>query len=410
MTATDLTDLAGRLHESANRHRPDVQRFFAEIVSTRSMSGAEEAVARLIEKEMRSVGFDEVRIDRMGNVLGRVGSGPITVLMDGHIDTVDVGDPAEWKDNPPYPATVKDGVVRGRGAADQKCGVAALVEGGRLLKEFALTGDCTIWVTATCLEEDSDGIALLHIIGEEGIKPDFCVITDSTGLNVHRGQRGRMEITISVKGRSCHGSMPHLGDNAVTKAAAIVTEIDSLNHRLKEDPFLGKGTIAVSRIESTSPSLCAVPGEAMISIDRRLTAGETPEGAMDELRALPSVRAAGGVVALRQYEQRCWTGFVVGQEKFYPTWVFDESHPLIQASLETASAVKGTPQRATRWTFSTNGVACAGRLGIPSVGFGPGAEELAHTVNEMCSVDDVLTAAVFYALLPTSLAARVARA
>lgn len=406
-TAPNLSELASSLHARALQHHDEVQRLFADLVSARSLSGEEEEAARIVEAGMKAAGFDEVRIDAMGNVLGRIGDGPTTILMDAHIDTVDVGDPSEWTDFPPYPATVRDGVVHGRGASDQKCGAAALVEGGRLIKEFGLDAGCTIWVCATCMEEDSDGIALLQIIGKEGIKPDFCVLTDSTDLNVYRGQRGRMEILVEVKGRSCHGSMPHLGDNALTKAAAIITEIDALNDRLADDAFLGKGTIVVSHLETKTPSLCAVPGEAIISIDRRLTAGETPEGAMDELRALPSVRAADAKVSLRQYEKRCWTGAMAGQEKYYPSWVFDEEDPVVQSALDAASAAKGAPQRAGRWNFSTNGVACAGRLGIPSVGFGPGPEELAHTAKEYCSVQDVLTAAVFYALYPTTLSHRL---
>lgn len=405
---TTQTELLARVRAAAETHREFITDTFARLVSAPSLSGREEHAARIVEAVMRVSGFDEVRIDAMGNVLGRIGSGGPVILMDAHIDTVDVGDPAEWEDFPPYPATIKDGVVHGRGASDQKCGMAGLILGGRLIKECGLDRYGTVWIAGTCLEEDSDGIALLHIIEKEGIKPDYCVITDSTDMNVYRGQRGRMEMKIVVKGRSCHGSAPERGDNAVTKAAPIVLDIDKLNGRLKHDDFLGKGTICVSKIECQTPSLCAVPGEATVYCDRRLTWGETPESALEELRALDSVKAVGATVEMLQYETDCWTGMKAGQEKFYPTWKFEEDHPLIEAAVEAASLVKGAPQKAGRWIFSTNGVACAGRLGIPSVGFGPGAEELAHTAREGTSVDDVVTAGVFYALFPKFLGERLA--
>ncbi|MCB2157009.1 YgeY family selenium metabolism-linked hydrolase [bacterium] len=392
---------------AAEANREQITQFMMDVVSIPSLSCQEGDVIRRIEKEMKDVGFDEVIIDKMGNCLGRIGNGKTVIMMDAHIDTVDVGDPDEWTENPPYPATLKDGVIYGRGAADQKGGIVGLVYAGKLIKDLDLEDDFTVWVVASTLEEDSDGIALLHIIGTEGIKPDYCVLTDSTDMNLYRGHRGRMEIKINIKGRSCHGSAPERGDNPVTKAAPIVLDIDKLNHRLKDDAFLGKGTICVSKIECKTPSLCAVPGEATIYCDRRLTAGETPEGAIQELKDLESVKAANGVVEMLQYKVTTWNGYEIGQEKFYPTWVFPEDHPLVQVGEVAASMAKGSPQKAGKWIFSTNGVACAGRMGIPSIGFGPGAEAVAHTTKEYCPVDDLVTAATFYAIFPKMMAQKV---
>ncbi|MEQ8821909.1 MAG: YgeY family selenium metabolism-linked hydrolase [Sumerlaeia bacterium] len=395
---------AEKVWEAANALRQDITEFMMDVVSIPSLSMQEGDVIKRIEREMVHVGFDEVKIDAMGNCLGRIGHGKTVILMDAHIDTVDVGDPAEWKNNPPYPATLNDGVIYGRGAADQKGGIVGLVYGAKLIKQLALEGDFTVWVLASTLEEDSDGIALLHVIETEGIKPDYCLVTDSTDMNLYRGQRGRMEISITIKGRSCHGSAPERGDNAVTKAAPIVLDIDQLNHRLSNDDFLGKGTICVSKIECKTPSLCAVPGEATVYCDRRLTIGETPEGALDEIRGLESVKKAGAVVEMLQYKATCWNGYEIGQEKFYPSWVVEEDHPLVQTGVECARLSKKTQsEKAGRWIFSTNGVACCGRLGIPTIGFGPGAEADAHTVNEKCSVDDLVTAATFYAMFPRML-------
>ena len=225
---------------AAAADRNAIQQFMADIVAIPSLSCQEEQVIRRIEREMKAVGFDEVIIDRMGNCIGRIGNGRTVLLMDAHIDTVGVSDPDAWE-RPPYPATVENGVIYGRGAADQKGGIAGLVYGGKLIKQLGLGGDYTLYVTATCMEEDCDGLPLLHIINNEGIRPDFCVLTDSTDMNLYRGHRGRMEIRVTVKGRSCHGSAPERGDNAVTKAAAIVLEIDALNAAPQEGRLSRQG-------------------------------------------------------------------------------------------------------------------------------------------------------------------------
>lgn len=395
-----------KVREAAERHREDITKFMMDIVSIRSLSCGEGEVINRIKQEMEKVGFDEVWIDKMGNCLGRIGNGKTKILMDAHVDTVDIGDPEEWT-RPPYPATLEDGVIYGRGAADQKGGMVGLVYGGALIKELGLEDDYTLYVLASTLEEDSDGIALIHVIETEGIKPDFCVLTDSTNMNLYRGHRGRMEIVVTIKGKSCHGSAPERGDNPVTKAAPIVLDIDQLNHRLPVDDFLGKGTICVSSIQVKTPSLCAVPAECSINLDRRLTWGETPEGACDEIRALDSVKAANAKVEILQYKVTTWNGYEIGQEKFYPTWKFEEDHPLVEVGAEAAGLALNKPAKVDRWVFSTNGVACAGRFGIPSIGFGPGEEEVAHTPREFCPVDDLVKHSVFSAVFPGMMARRM---
>jgi len=263
-----------------------------------------------------------------------------------------------------------------------------------------LKGDYTLWVVGSCLEEDCDGLPLLHLIGKEGYKPDFVVLTEPTDLKVYRGHRGRMEMKVVTKGRSCHGSAPERGDNAVAKMSPIVTEIEALRKRLKKDKFLGQGTVCVTCIECKTPSLNAVPDECTIYLDRRLTAGETLKLAVGQIQTLPSVRKAKAKVEVLQYEAVCWTGLKVGQEKYFPTWVLPEKHKLVQAAVKAGTDALCRKPVVDKWVFSTNGVASAGRLGIPSVGFGPANEVYAHTVNEVMPVDHLLKAAVFYAALP----------
>ena len=394
-----MQNCESKIREKIKSYKDDIVAFARNIVRTPSFSCQEGNLVELIKNEMVKVGFDKVKIDAMGNIIGFIGSGKTRIMMDAHIDTVGIGDKAEWEIDP-FEAILKDEVIYGRGASDQKLSMASMVYAGKAIKELGLTGDYTLMVVGSVMEEDCDGLPLLHIINEEKIKPDCVVITEPTNLSVYRGHRGRMEMKVVTKGRSCHASAPERGDNAVVKMADIIKEITELNARLKNDDFLGKGTIAVTKIECQTPSLNAVPDECTVYMDRRLTVGETLKSAVAEIEALPSVKKTGGKVEVLQYDAVSWTGLKVGQEKYFPTWVFPEEHPLVQAGVKAARIALEKEPVVGKWVFSTNGVACAGRLGIPTIGFGPANEIYAHTVKEKMPVSDLLKAAVFYASFP----------
>lgn len=382
---------------------PPVVTFLQDIIRIPSLSGKEEQVVRRIAREMDATGaFDAVFFDQLGSVVGQIGTGPLKVMLDAHIDTVDIGDRSQWARDP-YAAEIIDGQITGRGAVDEKPAMACMLYGAAAISKKCRQ-QLTVYVVGSVMEEDCDGYPLRHLVEEEGIRPDMVVLGEPTDLNVYRGHRGRMELTISVRGKAAHGAHCDRGDNAIYKMAPILAEIEQLHTRLKTDPLLGKGSITVSRIESTSPSLCSVADGCTIYLDRRLTRGETKEAAVAELEGLPSVQRAQARVAVRAYDGVAWTGRVVRQEAYFPTWVLDNDHPLVQAGMAAAAAVNPRPPRLGVWTFSTNGVASMGRFGIPTIGYAPGREELAHSVHEAVAVDDVLTATHFFTKLLEHLA------
>jgi putative selenium metabolism hydrolase len=394
----------------AERYTDDMVRFLRDLIAIPSESGSERAVVARIADEMTRVGFDEVRIDGLGNVLGRMGTGPAVVAIDGHVDTVGVGDRSAWSIDP-HEGALKDGVVYGRGASDQKGGIAAAVHGARIMKELSLGSDATVWVTGTVMEEDCDGLCWQYLLNERVLRPDVVVITEATNLGVYRGHRGRMEIEVRTKGRSCHGSAPERGVNAVYKMAPIVLDVERLNEELAAtaDPFLGKGTVAVAEIRSTSPSLCAVADSSAIHLDRRLTRGETLESAIAQIRALESVRRAGADVTVLDYARASYTGTVYPTQKYYPTWLMDEDHPAVRAAVRTASSALERAPVVGKWVFSTNGIATCGMFAIPTIGFGPGNEVYAHTPDDQCPVGDLTRAARFYAMFPHLFAGTMGR-
>ncbi len=391
---------------AARGHEGRIVRFLRDMIAIPAESRRERERCERVHREYTELGFPEVFYDSLGTVVARIGSGPFSILVDGHIDTVGVGDPDAWEFDP-FEGKLEDGLVWGRGAVDQLPGIACAAYGARILMDRGFPEGVTLWLTASVMEEDCDGHCLLHLIEREGIRPDVVVLTEPTNLAVFRGHRGRLEATITTVGRSAHGAHAERGINALYAMAPILADIEALDGRLAEDPFLGKGSIVASYLEVSTPSLNAVPDRAVLYLDRRLTAGETVETALAELRSLPHLGDAA--VELLEYEAASWRGTVARQEKYFPTWVLPEDHPLVRGTAAAAAQVLGREPEISRWHFSTNGVATMGRLGIPTVGFAPGREELAHTTREHVAVEDLVTAAAVLSLVPEVLAGEIDR-
>lgn len=386
--------------EKAESYRDDISAFLRDMIRLPSESCNEKEVILRIEEEMEKVGFDKIEIDPMGNILGYIGHGSRLIAMDAHIDTVGVGERNLW-DYDPFEGYEDEEIIIGRGGSDQEGGMASMVYAGKIIKDLGLLDDYTLLVTGTVQEEDCDGLCWQYIIEKDDIRPEFVVITEPTSLNVYRGHRGRMEIKVSTHGVSCHGSAPERGDNAIYKMAPIINELKGLHENLKHDAFLGKGSLTVSEIFFSSPSRCAVADGCSISIDRRLTAGETYEYALEEIRSLESVKTAGAVVEMYDYERPSYTGLVYPTKSYFPTWVLDEKHPACRTLVDAYKGLFGKKPLVDKWTFSTNAVSIMGRFGIPCIGFGPGHEDQAHAPNERTWKDELVKAAAMYAAIPS---------
>lgn len=383
----------------AEKYKPDMTRFLRDMIAIPSESCNEKDLILRIKAEMEKVGFDRVDIDPLGNILGYIGHGKHLIAMDAHIDTVGIGEIANWKSDP-YEGYETDNIIYGRGGSDQEGGMASMVYAGKIIKDLNLEDDYTLVVTGTVQEEDCDGLCWQYIINEDKVKPEFVVITEPTSTNIYRGHRGRMEIKVSTTGISCHGSAPERGDNAIFKMAPILNELKELNDNLIYDPFLGKGTLTVSEIFFSSPSRCAVADGCTISIDRRLTNGETWQYAIDQIKNLPSVKAAGAKVEMYTYERPSYTGVSYPTESYFPTWVLEESHPACQTLVKAYRDLFEKEPLVDKWTFSTNGVSIMGRYNIPCIGFGPGHEDQAHAPNEVTFKDELVRCAAMYAMIP----------
>jgi len=393
----------GRAKEIEN----DTVRILMDLVRTPSFSSKEKEGIQIVHREMEKTGFDEIRIDGLGSIIGRMGNGSKKIAFDGHVDTVYAGDLAQWNFDPFQPK-IEDGKVWGRGTVDQKGGLAAMLSAARLIKELNLNNNLTIYFTGTVMEEDCDGLCWQYLIDKEKLRPDLVVITEPTNMHIYRGHRGRMEMRVEVKGRSCHSSSPERGDNAIYKISHIALEIEKLNERLRSDPVMGKGSITVTEAVSESPSICSVPDGASIRLDRRLTYGESKENALAEL--YDAVKRAGcddAKVIVLTFEDVAYTGTAYPTEKYYPTWALDENSPFLQSAIEVYAGVFGKDPLVDFWTFSSNAVAIAGIHGIPCILFGPGNELYAHAPNEACQIEQLSGATAYYAAFVAKLNGKI---
>ena len=424
---------------AAEGYKADMTAFLREMISHPSESCEEKEVVMCIKAEMEKLGYDKVEFDKLGNVIGWMGTGDKIIAIDSHIDTVGIGNRDNWTADP-YQGYEDDEVIYGRGGSDQEGGMASAVYGVKIMKEQGLIPDgYKIMVVGSVQEEDCDGMCWQYIYNKDKIVPEFVISTEPTDGGIYRGHRGRMEIRVDVKGVSCHGSAPERGDNAIYKMADILQDVRALNENPADDSveikglvkmldpkynpehyedarFLGRGTCTTSQIFYTSPSRCAVADFCSISIDRRMTAGETWDSCLQEIRDLPHVKQYGDdvTVSMYMYDRPSWTGEVYETECYFPTWINKESAAHVQALIDAHHALFGEerigPDGAMhlrhrpltdKWTFSTNGVAIQGRYGIPCVGFGPGAESQAHAPNEITWKQDLVTCAALYAAVPS---------
>ncbi len=437
---------------SAESYKADMCKFLRAMIAIPSESCEEEGVVKCIEAEMKRLNFDKVEIDGLGNVIGWMGEGEKIIAIDSHIDTVGIGNIHNWEHDP-YQGYETDDIIYGRGGSDQEGGMASAVYGARIMKDLDLIPKgYKIMVVGSVQEEDCDGMCWQYIVNkyfpskEEARKQiEFVISTEPTDGGIYRGHRGRMEIRVDVKGVSCHGSAPERGDNAIYKMADILQEVRALNENNDDDGteikglvkmlnpkynpehwedarFLGRGTCTTSQIFYTSPSRCAVADSCAISIDRRMTAGETWDSCLQEIRDLPAVKKYGDdvKVSMYMYDRPAWTGTVYETECFFPTWINKESAAHVQALIDAHHALWGDKRighadsdaykdamhlregrpLTDKWTFSTNCVSIQGRYGIPCVGFGPGAESWAHAPNEITWKQDLVTCAALYAAVP----------
>lgn len=369
------------------------------LIRTYSVTGSEKDIALLIRDSMKAAGFDDAWVDGQGNAIGRIcGSGNgKTVLLDGHMDTVEVSDPNKWQHGP-FAAEIDGGRIYGRGAADMKGALAAMImAAGWLAKDKRPAGD--VYVTATAMEEIAEGCSLSYILGS--IHPDVVVIGEASKLNLNIGQRGRGEIMVRTKGKPAHSSNPEVGVNAVYKMMKLLESIRGIP--VSRHEILGDGIMELTDIISSPyPGASVVPELCSVTFDRRLLIGDSEESILEQIREkiswLKKEDAKFDAEAfVADIDLEFYTGYSVRHPKFAPAWCLDreKNAKLIDTAI-SALRTAGLDPAVSSYKFCTNGSASAGIHQIPTVGFGPCAESQAHVADEYVEIGQLEGAAKGY--------------
>jgi putative selenium metabolism hydrolase len=395
---------------SGTQISPDRQQLIdltTSFVSHPSLPGEERAVAEAIRDAAQARDFDEVLTDDFGNVVAirRAPNGSGTILFDAHIDTVSPGNHDHWSADP-FTVQQRDGHLVGRGVADMKGSAAAMIIGISEIPRESLSAD--IIVSCSVCEEAVEGVALGRVLDHH--PADIVVIGESTECELAIGQRGRGELLVETFGTAAHSSTPHLGVNAVKHMSRVITRLSQIEP--PHHPRLGYGVMEVTDVMSNPyPGLSVIPEHCAATFDRRLLVGEMEDDLLSEIESvLNELRAEiddlNVRVSIPSTDVMTYPGTPLIAPKFSPAWLFEEDHPAVRAALSALEqAGLGTTTRT--YSFCTNGSESAGRRGIPTLGYGPGSETEAHTVDESLSVEQLVRAATGYAALAQELGAGI---
>lgn len=394
----DILNLVSEINSFINKEQDNIIHFLKEFIKIESISAKEDVAVNFLANKMKEFGFDEVRIDKVGNVLGRVGSGSTIILYDAHIDTVIPGDESEWGFNPLEPQ-IRNGIIHGRGAVDDKGCLTCITYAGKAIKELNLEKDFTLWISGSVSEEAATGYGVEAMLKEApDIKPDFVIVAEASEGRLIRGHKGKAMLKIKVPGKSAHASAAWRGENALVKALPIIDGIDKLDS-LKENSFLGKGTIEVTKVECKTPSLNTIPGEVTIMCDRRISCGESIDEVLQEVK--PFVEKVKGASAeIPEEKIKTYTGYDISRVDYYPSWVIPDNHEIVISGVNAYKAVYNREPVIGSWDFCTNATYLCGKEGIPCLGFGPGDGSLCHSNDDSLSAEELLEAVKFYTAFP----------
>lgn len=388
----------------------------ASFIATPSLSGSEGAASELLARTLQTA-IGNAFIDEAGNVVaslredGPAGKIGTTLAFNVHLDTVPAGDFSSWK-HAPFGGVIEDGKVYGRGASDTKGAWAPMILAMEAVKRLGVDLDGEVLFTAVVMEELTGSLGMRHLLDRtlRETRPDLIILGEPTGLRLAIGHKGRAEVEVVTRGTSCHASTPRAGRNALYQAAAAVSRLEELSGEMEqgpEDPLFGRSTMAVTHIESAPGAHNMIPDLCTIFVDCRFAPSETTGGVLKQIDA--ALRSGGVAAEVRfgEKEERTCTGISLRAKKYMAPWTLDEKDPFVVASAEAATAALGKRPDIYRWDFATDGSYSMGVLGIPTLGFSPCEDRLAHVTDEYVDIESMVTAAKVYAALIIALTGKM---
>jgi len=407
------------IKEYAESLYPNMIAFSQKLVQTPSISGSEKTLADLNLSEMESLGYDDVFRDDYGNVVGIVKGtkpGP-TIMFNSHMDHVSPGDEANWEGYDPYGGLIdicrvdtqektpdEAECIHGRGASDVKCGEAVQIYAGGLLVKLREKGvpiKGNFMFTGVVQEEPAEMIGMRHLIDKtlpaRGLTYDAMVSSEATSLKLYCGHRGRVEMLVTVYGRTSHASTPWLGSNAIYKALPLITKIKDERYPAQSvDDDLGQASMTLNSIECLPGALSVVPDKCMLSLDRRTLPGETAESVLHQIQSMiddlakadPEFKAD---VVIKTATEVSYTGMIYEATKIMNPWKIHKEHGFVKAAAQALETM-GQAVKYGYWDFGTDASKTYGIDRKPTIGYSPMQEQYAHTPYDKCRTDFMKTA------------------
>jgi acetylornithine deacetylase/succinyl-diaminopimelate desuccinylase family protein len=358
------------------------EKFLKDMVAIPSVTGSEGLMKGYLANVFGDMGLEvelqHVDGDRF-NVIGRMGDGPVKLMLCTHTDVIPALDEALWH-TPPFEATIKDGRIYGRGTTDAKGALAAAME-AMLRANKINRPEGSVALAAVVEEETGRSVGARKLL--EVYKPGMGVILEPTGLRVAIAHKGALRPVITVHGRAAHSSASG-GVNAISIAGDLLSGLERYRNRVMNvvDPMLGRASLEVTMIRG-GERINVIPEKCLIYVDRRLIPGETVEGAYDELTGV--VERIGAETGARVDVKLLCS---------YPSSSVDEGEHVVAlikkvlAMHGLPSAPVGFPAGCDMWTFRKNNV--------PTAILGPGYIDQAHGVDEYIEREQMKLATDLY--------------
>lgn len=328
-----------------------------------------------------------------------------TLAYNAHMDIVEAGDRATWN-YAPFQSSIEDGRIYGRGTCDMKGALAAMamaIVAGRKIATSHPLQRLIIGCFVT-EEEASEGLSFMEIIRNEGIRPETVLLGEPSMMEIARGQRGKVEFIVRGRGKRAHTSVPEVGDNALYKVARAVLALEELDRKefsaVGSDParILQRSTLVAAAVETIPFATGSVPDLAEAHVIARLAEGETFATITEKLQQTgrwPQVE-----MELKKYHGTSYTGRTTEWRLEHLAWQVPREHGFFQFLAQAYQTMLHRPPVDKIWPFSTDGVFSAGEEKIPTLGIGPGRENVAHTVDEYIELHELQEALALYTFLP----------
>lgn len=390
--------------ELAKHYKGEIIQTASEMIQINSQSTQEGEFAQYVVNKMKSLGYDEVVVDTYGSVFGTVKGtgGGSSVMLNCHLDVVDEGDTSKWQ-YPPYSGAIAEGKIWGRGASDTKGTFAIQIYTPIMLKKAGLLPKGNIVVAGVVCEEIAGFGAMMQT--RDNFKlTDYAIVGEATENDLAIGCRGRFCAVVTITGKSCHASIPHVGKNPFDFLGKFLTELKTVE--MGKDELFGSSTMSVTNITSSEKGTNIIPNEVVVYIDYRQSSTDTEEVALAKIQeVIDRCKVDGIKVDLKPlyFPLTTYTGFKGEGYQGEPPFSVRADEPYVKLCKKVLEAAVGHPVKTKTWGFATDTGHYAAK-GVKCIGYSPAEIELCHSTKDNIDIEMMGEGTIGYLALAYNLA------